>query len=212
LIRSKLELSSTARVGSRVSSPFSRLLNATALARSDDDGMKDEILTPREQCYLASRMSSRHGFTLLEIMLAMLIGLLLTSIAVPSVMGMMREQKLRATFDEFDDFVRSAQRKAMKARKTYVMVWEDSAVVLGPVDASASDEPGAVERFAFAEDSRWSLVRPAALVKKPVWEWPFWSSGSCEPVVVNYAGEYGTWSAEYRGLTARGRITDMEVK
>ena len=157
-------------------------------------------------------MSRRHGFTLLELMLAVMIGLLLMGIAVPSVVGLMREQALKKTFEDFDGFVRKAQAMAVSERGTFVMVWEKEGIQLLPLDTVEAETRGAVEQFAFSEDCVWTLNRPAALVKKPVWEWPFWRSGACEPVIVNYESPAGTWTAEYNGLTGRGKITEMDVK
>lgn len=170
--------------------------------------------------------TSRHarGFTLLEILIAVAIGLLLLLIAVPSVSGMMREQKLRETFQKFDDFVRAAQMKARTNRRTYVMVWYQESIELVPLDPTAPDSApvlpaegaeeaaGDADHFALTEDAAWTLQRPAALVKKPIWEWPFWRSGLCEPVIVQYESEAGSWTAEYSGLTGRGRVIAMEVK
>ena len=151
---------------------------------------------------------------------------MLLLIAVPSVSGMIREQNLRKTFQKFDDFVRAAQTKAVTNRRTYVMVWDKPGIDLVPLDPTAPDsapvlpaegaepapETGEADYFAFSEDSAWTLQRPAALVKKPIWEWPFWRSGLCEPVIVHYESEAGSWSAEYSGLTGRGRVIAMEVK
>lgn len=163
-------------------------------------------------------MSPRQGFTLLELMLVVMIGSLIMAVAVPSVAGLMREQKLKQTFEEFDTFVRTAQTKAVQGRRTIVMVWEKDGINLVGLDAAPEEaaEPaegsGGAETFAFSEGNTWTLQRPAALVKKPVWEWPFWRSGACEPVIVSFESPAGTWSAEYNGLTGRGKLTDMEVK
>ncbi len=157
-------------------------------------------------------MSRRHGFTLLELCLAVMIGMLLMSIAVPSVTGMLREQRLRESFDAFDDFVRGAQSKAIKERRMVVMVWDKEGISLDSPDLTEEEAKSKTERFSFAEDATWNLERPAALVKNPVWEWPFWRSGACEPVVVNFESPAGTWSAEYNGLTGHGKVVAMEVK
>lgn len=175
-------------------------------------------------------MSRRHGFTLLEILIAIAIGLLLLLVAVPSVSGMFREQKLRETFQKFDEFVRAAQTRAVTERRTFVMIWDEAGIELVPLDPTAPDpatpaagsetaettpageEAATPEYFAFTEGGSWALQRPAALVKKPIWEWPFWRSGLCEPAIVHYESEGGSWSAEYSGLTTRGRIIAMEVK
>ena len=160
-------------------------------------------------------MSPRHGFTLLELMLVVMIGSLIMGVAVPSVAGLMREQKLKQTFEEFDDFVRTAQSRAIGERGTYVMVWEKEGINLVPLDPVATggrEAAAAPQTFAFAEDAIWTLQRPAALVKQPVWEWPFWRSGACEPVVVTYESPAGTWMAEYNGLTGRGKLVEIDVK
>jgi hypothetical protein len=92
------------------------------------------------------------------------------------------------------------------------MVWKEDGITLEPLDPAAHGEEGGVEQFPFAEGSTWKLERPAALVKNPVAEWPFWRSGTCESVVVHHESSAGTWSAEYNGLTGRGKVVDMEVK
>ena len=157
-------------------------------------------------------MPRRNGFTLLEILLAIMIGMLLLAIAVPSISGMMRDQKLKETFTKFDDFVRQVQQKSIERGQTLVMVWEEGGITVAILDPSNPDDRTADEHFSFDDGAKWSLQRPAALVKKPVWEWPFWKSGACEPVIVNYEGSGGTWSAEYSGLTGHGKLTDMIVK
>lgn len=157
-------------------------------------------------------MSPRHGFTLLEIMLAIVIGLLLMTVAVPSVVGMMREQKLKQTYEEFDDFVRKAQLQAVETGQTQVMVWGGAGIDLILQSQEESENPEPPAHFTFPDGTTWNLGRPAALVKKPVWEWPFWRSGVCEPVVVSYEGAAGKWMAEYNGLTGRGKLLEMEAK
>ncbi len=162
-------------------------------------------------CYV-SPMSRPQGFTLLEIMLAIVIGLLLMGVAVPSVIGLMREQRLKETYEQFDDFARAAQTEAVKKGKTMVMIWDEASISLVPLDPEARDEGAEPRSFPFPDGATMTLSRPAALVKKPVPEWPFWRTGACEPAIVNLEGPGGTWTAEYNGLTARGRITDMHAK
>jgi prepilin-type N-terminal cleavage/methylation domain-containing protein len=157
-------------------------------------------------------MSRRHGFTLLEIMLVVMIGTLMMMIAVPSVGAFLREQTLKESFEAFDAFARKAQSRAMSEGGTFVMVWDKDGISLQALDPVAAEAEGGPERFDFAEGTTWTLQRPAALVKKPVWEWPFWRSGACEPVTISFEGPAGSWSAEYNGLTARGKIVDMDVK
>jgi len=157
-------------------------------------------------------MSRRQGFTLLEIMLAIVIGLLLMGVAVPSVIGLMREQRLKASYEEFDDFVRRAQTEAVKKGRTMVMVWDKDAIQLVALDPEAHDAEAEPASFAFPDGATITLARPAALVKKPVPEWPFWKTGACEPAVVSLEGPGGVWTAEYNGLTARGYLSQMSPK
>lgn len=157
-------------------------------------------------------MSRRHGFTLLELMLVVMIGSLMMMVAVPSVGAFLREQKLKESFEDFDAFTRKAQSRAVNESGTFVMIWDKEGISLQPLDPVAADKAGGPERFSFSEGNRWTLQRPAALVKKPVWEWPFWRSGACEPVIVSFESPAGSWTAEYNGLTGRGKIVDMDVK
>lgn len=157
-------------------------------------------------------LRSRHGFTLLEIMLAILIGLLLMSVAVPSVSGLFREQRLKKSYEDFDDFVRKAQLRAVSEGHTFVMTWQDAAATLVPLDPDAKERDAAPEIFAVPDGSTFALERPAALVKKPVAEWPFWRSGTCEPMIVHCQSAAGAWVVEYSGLTARGKVLAMESK
>jgi hypothetical protein len=92
------------------------------------------------------------------------------------------------------------------------MVWDKDGIELVSFEPGEEGGEAAPERYEFPAEAKITLERPAALVKKPVWEWPFWRSGSCEPVIVNYESPAGTWSIEYNGLTSRGRILAMEVK
>ena len=145
-------------------------------------------------------------------MLVVMIGTLIMTVAVPSVASYLREQKLKESFVAFDAFVAKAQSHAVNAGGTFVMVWDKEGISLQPLDPVAADAAGSPERFDFSEGNTWTLQRPAALVKKPVWEWPFWRSGACEPVIVSFESAAGSWSAEYNGLTGRGKIVDMDVK
>ena len=158
-------------------------------------------------------MFRRAGFTLLEICIALFIGMLLITIAVPSVMAMLAEQRLKASFEKFDGFVRTARERSITERRTYAMAWEEKGVTLLPVERRDTDDPDAEpERFVFEEGESFTLERPSALMKKPPGEWVFWRSGLCEETVVSYAGEAGSWRVHYDPLTVRGTFLDSEVK
>ncbi|MEO7318459.1 MAG: prepilin-type N-terminal cleavage/methylation domain-containing protein, partial [Chthoniobacteraceae bacterium] len=125
-------------------------------------------------------MSRRDGFTLLEICLVVAIALILLGLAVPSVRGLFAEQRLKKTFEQFDDFVRKAQLRAVSERRAMVMIWDGEGITVQPDDPTAEDSAGEGDYFAFNEGTI-GLERPAALEKKPAVEWLFWRSGTCEP-------------------------------
>ncbi len=163
-------------------------------------------------------MSRRAGFTLLEICIALFIGLLLISIAVPSVTSMLAEQRLKASFDAFDGWVRQARERSITERRSYALVWSEKGIALVPVEGRETDEAAAEEAagepegLVFAEGETFEIKRPSALMKEPPGEWIFWRSGLCEEAVVSYAGEAGKWTVRYDPLTARGTFVDSEVK
>lgn len=156
-------------------------------------------------------MSRRDGFTLLEICLAVFIGLMMISLIVPSVGGVLADRDLMKTFDEFDRFVRTAQLRSVQEMRGYRLVWEHEAIALLPLQPRQEDDLDAAERFSVPEGRVLTLERPAALVKDPPGEWPFWKSGTCEPVRITYAGPEGKWVAEYDALTSQGRLISQET-
>jgi len=164
-------------------------------------------------------MSSRHnGFTLLEVCLALMIGLLLITLAVPSVVSVLGEQRLKRSFDEFDRFVQDAKLKSERERRDYVMAWDDKGIKLAPA-GSVDDAPrkGAAKdsdtnRFAFEKGQTFSLNRTAALTNHPTSEWIFWKSGICEPAQIAFQGNVGKWTVRYDPLTVRGVFLDSQVK
>ena len=151
------------------------------------------------------------AFTLFEICLAIAIGLIIVVLAVPSLGGVFAEQKLNATFEEFDTFVRQAQRKSVSERRTYVMVFEEGGISLEPEEPREDDDPEGVEQFTVEDGAEIALERPVALVKEPPMVWMFWRSGTCEPVVVSYRGPAGSWVRKYDPLTARATLVDQQL-
>ncbi len=157
-------------------------------------------------------MSRRHGFTLLEIVIALVIALMLVTLAVPGITGLLRERDLQRTFEGFDDLVRTAQERAVAEGRGFRIVFSETGALLEPSDPREEDASAEVEQYAIGEGETLTIKRPAALVKDPPAEWPFWRSGCCEPVFVSYSGKAGSWTAEYDALTIRGKIVDQDVK
>jgi len=154
-------------------------------------------------------MRNRDGFTLLEISLAIFIGVLIVTIAVPSIQGVVAEQRARKSFDAFEAIVRDAQSRSITERRAWLLVWDKEGVALRPLEPANKEEKKGVARFDFAEKQTLEPQFPAALVKNPAKEWTFWPSGTCEPAVIANRSEDGEWIASYDPLTVRAKV---EVK
>jgi prepilin-type N-terminal cleavage/methylation domain-containing protein len=155
-------------------------------------------------------MHRRAGFTLLEICLAVAIGLMLLLIAVPSIKGAMDAKRLHERMNEFDALVTKAQVRAVSERKTMALVWKHDAIELISLDKAEEGE--APETFSVGKDQEYILERPAALTEKAPPIWTFWRSGACEPVIVTYKGPDGMWRAQYDALTARRTILEEQLE
>jgi type II secretory pathway pseudopilin PulG len=148
-------------------------------------------------------MSKRAGFTLLEVCLAVLIALFLVTLAVPSVGGLLEENRRRRSFDALDDLAREAQIRSTEERRSFVIVWERERIVLRPEEPANTEEERGVGELPIDGDHQYSVELPAALQKEPPPVWTFWPTGTCEPVVIRYEGSGGKWIARFDPLTVR---------
>ena len=156
-------------------------------------------------------MSRRAGFTLLEICMVVVIILLLFGLAVPSINALFAEQRVKKTFERFDDFVRRTQLRAATERRAMVMIWDGEGITVQPDEPKEDDSASEGDYFAFS-DGTIALERPAALEKKPPVEWLFWRSGTCEPAIIHFEGEVGAWTVSYDPLTVRATFLDQEKR
>ncbi len=156
-------------------------------------------------------MRHRDGFTLLEVCLAVMIGLLLLGLAVPLISGLTSQSKLTATLERFDEFVRQAQFLSVSERRAFVMIWDEAGIAIEPDSPLADDRGKDWPRLDFENGESIEIERTAALDEKPPMEWPFWRSGTCEPVVASYSGPAGSWIAKYDPLTVRATILEENV-
>jgi hypothetical protein len=152
----------------------------------------------------------RAAFTLLEIMMAITIAIIVIAIAVPFLGDMFGQKELEDSFTKFDAFARKAHDRAVAEARPFVLIWHKDGITLEPETLTADDSEADVESFAFGE-AKVLIERPVALTDKPVAEWSFWKSGSCEPVRIYYESEAGTWTAEYDSLTARGHLLTLKA-
>jgi len=150
----------------------------------------------------------RDAFTLLEICLALLIGLTLVLLAVPSVGGLLAEQRLKQSFERFDRLVGEAKRRSVNEQRVWRIVWDREEITLGTAERDAA--PG--ERLVRAKDETFRIERPAALQKNAPPEWVFWPNGTCEPALISFAGPAGTWQARYDPLTTRGVFLHSDTR
>lgn len=154
----------------------------------------------------------RAGFTLIELVVAVLIMAVLMMIAIPTMDGVLADRRLRRSLDGFNAIVREAQERSIAERRPYLIVWREGKIGLR-AEGLARDEPAeAVVKMKLARNESLHVSFPAALVEEPPPEWIFWPSGNCEPAVVNYQGKNGNWKASYSALTGRGEILAYVAK
>ncbi len=78
------------------------------------------------------------AFTLLEICLAIFIGVIIMLAAVPSIKGLIEEQHAKKLFNEFDALTKEASSRAVTERQPYVIEWDESGVTMHPAGAGES--------------------------------------------------------------------------
>jgi Tfp pilus assembly protein PilV len=157
--------------------------------------------------------SRNAGFTLLEICLALVIGLMIIVLAVPSIAGLLAEQRLKQSFDRFDGLVSQARLRSVAEQRAYVLAWDREGIALLPAERLGQGESsGPAARLAFEEKAQFQLRRTAALTRNPAAEWTFWGNGTCEPAEVSFQGEAGSWLVRYDALTGRGTFLKSDVR
>ena len=65
--------------------------------------------------------------------------MIMLSLAVPSILAMLAEQRLKASFDGFDAWVRKAHERSVDERRTYAMVWDEQGISLRAVEGEAEE-------------------------------------------------------------------------
>jgi prepilin-type N-terminal cleavage/methylation domain-containing protein len=153
-------------------------------------------------------MKREKGFTLIEVMIAVVIMLLVIAVSVPSLNGVLADRRLHRSLDEFNSLVRQAQERSITERRSYLIVWAENQLVLRPEMLLKDDDPKPVATLQWQKGDSFKLAFPAALAEEPPAVWVFWSSGNCEPALVNYRGRDGGWTARYSALTARAELVN----
>ena len=141
------------------------------------------------------------AFTLLEICIAILIAVLIILAAVPSISGVLAEQRAKKLFNQFDDLARKAAMLAVTERRPYALAWDDSGVTVRPLAPANRNEARGSDRVDFGEKLAPDLFLPAALAKDPPRVWTFWPTATCEPAIVICHKPEAPWTAKYDPLT-----------
>ncbi len=159
--------------------------------------------------------STNRAFTLIEMMLAIAIAIAVIVLALPNMRGFTAEKRLRDTFEKFDALARKAQLNAVREQRSWTISWQPDRILLQPDETTPEErERGGAERqeeLPILNGESYSLNRHASLLapQDTPAVWSFWRSGTCEPVIVGFAGPDGTWSAQYNPLTGHGEIIDQ---
>ena len=154
--------------------------------------------------------SSESGFTLLEVILALLIASLVITLAIPSLSGVLEGSNVQNSFSDFDKMVQEAHSRSVEEGRNYVIVWgRDRTVLLRPEEIANKEGDEGLQSWKIEKGDTLELNLPAALTPKgttPDAIWTFWSSGICEPAEVRYKGAEGAWSAVYNPFTVQAEV------
>jgi len=141
------------------------------------------------------------AFTLFEVCIALFIAVMIMVAAIPSISGIVQDQRAKKLFNQFDDLAREASTHAVTERRPYVIEWDDSGVFLRPLAPDKSDDLQGIDRVDFGDKMAPDLQLPGALEKDPPRIWTFWPSGTCEPATIICHIADAPWTASYDPLT-----------
>ena len=149
----------------------------------------------------------RGAFTLFEILLAVFIAVMLVVAAVPSISGVIEQERAKKLFTQFDALAKQASSRAVTERRPYVLEWDESGVTMRPLAPDNADEAQGTGRIDFGDKLAPDLLLPAALVKDPPKVWTFWPTGTCEPATITCHVPGAAWTATYNPLTEQPVFT-----
>lgn len=157
-------------------------------------------------------MRRHHGFTLVELAIAVVILMVIMLLAVPSMNGVLADRRLRRSLDDFNAIVRQAQERSVAEQRPYLLIWRDGKIGLRPEGLREGEGREPVAMLQLGRGESFKVIFPAALIDDPPAEWIFWPSGNCEPAIVTYRGKNGGWTANYSALTARSEMVAYVAK
>lgn len=159
-----------------------------------------------------TRPVASRAFTLVEIIISVAILVVVLLLAIPSLSGVIADQKLRASLDRFNKLVHEAQERSVNEHRNYLIVWGRSQVTVQPEAFAKDEENKPTATFVLDNGTALTLTMPAALTKKPPGEWIFWPTGTCEPATIKFEGSAGTWTAIYSPLTGQGELANYATR
>jgi type II secretory pathway pseudopilin PulG len=156
-----------------------------------------------------TRAKNREAFTLFELCIAIFIGVMILLAAVPSIQGVIEDQRAKKLFNQFDDLAREASSRAVTEKRAYVIEWDEdgSGVTLHPEKPGPNDQPQPGDHMDFGERLAPDLILPAAMTKEPPPVWTFWPTATCEPAKVICHVPAAPWTATYDPLTEQAVFT-----
>jgi Tfp pilus assembly protein FimT len=140
-----------------------------------------------------------------------MIAAILILIAVPSISGMLADQRLHESYNRFGEFAGKAKLESLRDQKPITLVWDKQGIAMCKPERDSHGDLVVAERMDVPENEKFDLNRPAALVPQPAAEWTFWPNGTCEPVIVTFKGPAGHWQASFDALTGRGTFLNSET-
>ena len=143
----------------------------------------------------------------MEIILAVFILMLVLMLAVPSLSGVLADQRLRRSLNRFDELVSKAHEQSVAEHRPYLVVVGAKSVEVRPEVVTKEDDPAPIAELPLENRDSLTINFPASVIKEPPAEWIFWPSGVCEPAVIEYLGRNGSWTVTYSALSARPEIT-----
>ncbi len=149
------------------------------------------------------------GFTLLEVMLALLVALAVIAVSVPSITAALSKPPAQAAFESFDAMVQEARSRSHEEGRSYVIVWgRDQLIRLRPEEPASRAEANGIRQWDQHTAGEVTLRLPAALLrgKTPDAIWTFWPNGACEPAELHYKMTNAKWTALYNPFTARAEV------
>ncbi len=164
---------------------------------------------------ISKNRKNNAGFTLLEISMVVVIGLMILGLSIPSMRGLFAEQRLRERMENFQGFVSRAALLAVQSKQEVRLCWEKEGIRIVSesqlVDEALLPAPGE-DFFSLDKEESVVLTRTAARDPNALAEWSFWKEGFREPVEIAYAGPGGAWSLRFGALIAEPEVLEIRVR